>query len=74
MSAQRPKSSFASELRRRKVPRSLLAYILVCWAIIPSRAKGQNRRKMSANFLWEQACVAKLVGPTLPPPEHELLH
>ena len=34
MSAQRPKSSFASELRRRKVPRSLLAYILVCWAII----------------------------------------
>ncbi|MEM7100943.1 MAG: FHA domain-containing protein [Pseudomonadota bacterium] len=28
------KSSFASELKRRKVPRSLLAYIVICWAVI----------------------------------------
>lgn len=28
------KSSFASELKRRRVPRSLIAYIVICWALI----------------------------------------
>ena len=34
MSDRREKASFLSELKRRKVTRSLIGYVVVCWALI----------------------------------------